>query len=299
MKNFTATIIYEGNALNRDEKIGGNILSVKKLTMGHETMTFISKPALRHYLFATLQKAYGKTWKPASVIIGQGNVVQFNVIKEDILSSAELDAFGYMFTIQKQTSLTRRSPVGITKAISLFPYQGDMAFYANHDLVIRGQKQGLDATPDPYNKEEHVSFYKVSYSVDTETLGKDIWIAQNILFDNNTIKIILAGTEKTPKEISPAQKIDENQYEVLDENGCVKGKIFVEKMRNSDKLLVTFIVDSELKKQRLQNILEVIKKRFICSIQQRIKYFSTTFYGSCRSTDSIAGFSFFPGYSLR
>ena len=141
----------------------------------------------------------------------------------------------------------------------LFSLPRRYGFLCQHDLVIRGQKQGLDATPDPYNKEEHVSFYKVSYSVDTETLGKDIWIAQNILFDNNTIKIILAGTEKTPKEISPAQKIDENQYEVFDENGCVKGKIFVEKMRNSDKLLVTFIVDSELKKQRLQNILEVIK----------------------------------------
>ncbi len=60
-------------------------------------------------------------------------------------------------------------------------------------------------------------------------------------------------------DIGQVKKIDENQYEVLDENGSIKGKIFVEKMRNSDKFLVTFIVDPKIKKQRLQNILEVIK----------------------------------------
>ncbi len=29
MKNITLTILFEGSALNRDEKIGGNILSKK------------------------------------------------------------------------------------------------------------------------------------------------------------------------------------------------------------------------------------------------------------------------------
>jgi CRISPR-associated protein Cst2 len=58
MKNITLTIIFEGSALNRDEKIGGNILSIKKLQIGGKTISFIGKTAIRHYLFSTLHKAY-------------------------------------------------------------------------------------------------------------------------------------------------------------------------------------------------------------------------------------------------
>ena len=178
MEHVTITVIYEANALNRDEKIGGNILSIKKLSCNGQTFSFIGKPALRHYLFATLQKAYGEDWQPAPVIV-QGEVVQFDILQADILTHAELDAFGYMYTIGNQASITRRAPVGITKAVSLEVYPGDMAFYANHDLVARGIRQGLSATPSPYNKEEHQSFYKASFTVDMETLGKDLWIVKN------------------------------------------------------------------------------------------------------------------------
>lgn len=178
MEHVTITVIYEANALNRDEKIGGNILSIKKLSRNGQAFSFIGKPALRHYLFATLQKAYGEDWQPAPVIV-QGEVVQFDILRADILTHAELDAFGYMYTIGNQASITRRAPVGITKAVSLEVYPGDMAFYANHDLVARGIRQGLSATPSPYNKEEHQSFYKASFTVDMETLGKDLWIVKN------------------------------------------------------------------------------------------------------------------------
>ncbi len=141
-KDITVTIIFDGSALNRDEKIGGNIQSIKKLTIGDRVVSFISRPAIRHYLFNTLTKAFPDDWKPAA-ITGQGTVAQFDILTDDIFSSAELDAFGYMYTISKQNAITRKAPVGITKALSLLPYNQDMAFYANHDYGAESKSTGI------------------------------------------------------------------------------------------------------------------------------------------------------------
>ena len=118
--NITMTVIFEGSALNRNEKIGGNILSVKKLNVNGEEKTYLSKGAIRHYLFNTLVRA--KKWKEAK-ILRDGQVLQFDIKADDILTCEELDAFGYMNTTYGQT---RKTPVHITKAISIFPYEQDM-----------------------------------------------------------------------------------------------------------------------------------------------------------------------------
>jgi CRISPR-associated protein Cst2 len=198
MKNITLTIIFEGSALNRDEKIGGNILSIKKLQIGGKTVSFIGKTAIRHYLFSTLHKAYN--WNPAKVLVsGEGDkkVVQFDITKDDILTSPELDAFGYMYTIGNQMSIIRKAPVGITKAIALTEWNGDMAFYCNHDLVNRAIKQGEDASPNPFNKEEHLSLYKLSFTIDVERLGRDEWIVEGFSYAQTDKKLILML--QTPK----------------------------------------------------------------------------------------------------
>ncbi len=198
LKTITITIIFEGSALNRDEKLAGNILSIKKLRRKDGTYSFISKTAIRHYLFSTLKKSFG--WNEAKVCLsgsGDKKVVQFDITKDDILKSPELDAFGYMYTIGGERAITRKSPIGITKAISLEPYEGDMAFYCNHDLVERAKKDGEDATPNPFSKEEHVSFYKVSFTIDVERLGKDEWIVEGVSYDQTGKKLIL--TLQTPK----------------------------------------------------------------------------------------------------
>ncbi len=85
IKNVTMTIIFEGSALNRDEKIGGNILSIKKLNVYGEPRSFIGKPAIRHYLFETLHHLNG--WKPAPVIERgdrENKTVQFDLRNADI-----------------------------------------------------------------------------------------------------------------------------------------------------------------------------------------------------------------------
>ena len=199
LKNITITIIFEGSALNRDEKLAGNILSIKKLRRKDGTYSFISKTAIRHYLFSTLVRNEWKGKEAAVCLSGSGDkkVVQFDITKDDILTSPELDAFGYMYTIGGEMAITRKSPVGITKAISLEPYEGDMAFYCNHDLVQRAKNRGEDATPNPFSKEEHVSFYKVSFTIDAQRLGKDEWIVEGVSYDQTGKKLIL--TLQTPK----------------------------------------------------------------------------------------------------
>jgi len=188
IKHITVTIIFDGSALNRDEKIGGNILSIKKLNVNGEVRSFIGKPAIRHYLFQTLHRRY--KWTPAKVT-GQGQVVQFDLTQDDILSSPELDVFGYMFTVGRE-AITRKSPIGITKAIALSAYAADLAFYANHDLVRRGKQEGLSVNPSPVTKEEHNSFYKVSFTLDAEMIGKDTWIVEDCKYENGKLSLLIA-----------------------------------------------------------------------------------------------------------
>lgn len=285
LKPITATMIFESFALNRDEKIGGNILSIKKLKKDKATFSFISKPAIRHYLFNTLLQI---GWKPASVA-RQGEVVQFDITKDDILTSPELDAFGYMYTISNKASIVRKAPVGITKAIGLDPYEGDMAFYANHDLVRRGIKQGLDVTPNPYSKEEHLSFYKVSFTIDTNVLGRDEWIIDNFEYKEGKLIITITIEEEEEKEEMEEKKkeeekkekekkkekkkkkkinivktlvnVDEKEkgrlYEIKDANDNRLGRIKIEEF--DQKYKVIFDLAKEEKIKRICDILNVIK----------------------------------------
>ncbi|MCX7612404.1 MAG: type I-B CRISPR-associated protein Cas7/Cst2/DevR, partial [Ignavibacterium sp.] len=249
IKNITLTIIFEGSALNRDEKIGGNILSIKKLNVNGEVKSFISKVAIRHYLFETLQKAFPELWKPANVT-AQGDVIQFDLINEDILSSSELDAFGFMYTIGGEASITRKAPIGITKAISLTPYNQDLSFYANHDLVNRGIKQGLKSTPNPYNKEEHTSYYKLSFTIDSCVFGEDKWIINTEpTLSDNILKIKLGNNNKN----LTIQRI-ENTNSFVTKNG----KISYRSLSNN-VFEVCFELNEDLKKQRIRSILDTIK----------------------------------------
>ncbi len=252
IKNITMTVIFEGFALNRDENLSGNIQSIKKLKRKDGVYSFIGKTAIRHYLFTTLNKYNPKIWEPAEVVLSKGeggkSVVQFDITKDNILTKAELDAFGYMYTIPGKMSITRKSPVGITKAISLEPYEGDMAFYCNHDLVSRYKDP--DVKPDPYNKEEHMSFFKVSFTIDVERFGEDEWIVnEKPKFNNNELKIELP--DKKTKTISNVQQSNENEYRI--QNGTIK----IEQAGNKWKVI--FELDKEKKKERICDILNAIR----------------------------------------
>ncbi len=256
IKHITVTIIFDGSALNRDEKIGGNILSIKKLNVNGEVRSFIGKPAIRHYLFQTL--ARDGRWQPAPVALrgsGSQQTVQFDITKADILTHPELDMFGYMFTIGEQAALTRKAPIGITKAISLVSYEADMAFYANHDLVNRGRQQGLDINPNPYNKEEHSAFYKVSFSIDSQILGTDIWIvSEEPKVENGKIKIKLS--EADTKVVEGYQNGDKWKVE---RDGNVIGEISWSKIDDSNKYKLVHKVDVRELQKRIRSVINAIK----------------------------------------
>ena len=248
MKHITVTGIFHGAALNRDENIGGNIQSIKKLKKFGKTVSFLGRTAMRYYLFSTLVKVY--KWNEAKVT-KDGDVVQFDILEDDIITSHELDAFGYMYT--KGASITRKGPVGITKAVALEPYEGDMAFYANHDMVNRARRQGLDANPNIHNKEEHQSFYKVSFTIDVDRLGRDEWIVDSYNYNEGSKELSIIITDSTTKSLTEVEKEENNKYKYKG------GTIIVEPVGDGNKYRVIFEVSEEEKKKRICQILEVIK----------------------------------------
>lgn len=174
---ITVTMIFEAPALNRDEGVG-NTTSLKKLSRGWgEVYTFISRSAMRHYLWETLHRYDPERWK-ATPVRKDRDVIQFDVTRGGIDKYAELDVFGYMYTERgsKQgegTSETRKGALGITRAISLEPWKNDMAMYANHDLVKRYAELHTEegVGPNPRNSQEHYSFYKVAFTLDCKKIG--------------------------------------------------------------------------------------------------------------------------------
>ncbi len=271
IKPITVTIIFEASALNRDEKLGGNIPSIKKLTRANGyTYSYLSRVAIRHYLFETLNRLYPEEWKPAECK-ENGGVVQFDLTKQNILTHAELDAFGYMYTIGGQQSFTRKATVGITKAVALEPWEGDMQFNANHDLANR-----CGANPNPVNKEEHMSIFKVSFTIDAEKLGYDEWWVEDVKYEERSLyekkKLLRLIPKKTEEKKSGSKQEDKTltfSIEAEEERGkyILKrgntdiGYIIVENVDQRKK--VTFKLDEQKKKDRILQILEAIKNGLI------------------------------------
>jgi CRISPR-associated protein Cst2 len=212
---------------------------------------------MRHYLFETLSKNYPNEWKPANCIesgTGEKKVVQFDLQTQNILTHAELDAFGYMFTISGQTSITRKAPVGITKAVALETWEGDMQFNANHDLANRCR-----ANPNPVNKEEHKSFFKVSFTIDVEKLGYDEWWIKDYNYDDTSKKLTLFLSEVLAHTID-AEKEQGEKYKIIKDNLKI-GQIEIKNEGQNKKAI--FQLEDREKQKRLYQILEVLRNGLI------------------------------------
>jgi CRISPR-associated protein Cst2 len=268
-KHLVLFAIYELPDQNRDEGIG-NLQTLKKFHRIDGVYTFISKYSFRHHLFNELKES--KQWKESSVS-ADSDVIQFDLRQDDILTSPELDAFGYMYTVKGSNAITRKAPVGLTDIVSLEPFEGDTAFYANHDLVRRANEGGKEASPDPFNKEEHYSLYKGGMTINLNRLGVDEWVVDSVKEQNNSIEISIDG--KTSKVIINCQPVNEDnliedftrvewakeKYGSLLEDPkflkTEKGFIIYGKIKGRNKYKVLFILNKKELKKRVGDLLEV------------------------------------------
>ena len=267
MKGITGTVIFESSALNRDQSVG-NITTLKKLSVGTDSFVFLSRPWVTNKLFSTLAEIYPDSWKPGELTSSKG-VIQHRLLDtqdrelkifQDIVRNAELDAFGYMSTAAKtkkrgkdtqkeeegpqeedkssSTTLSRKAAVSLTKAIALYPWRGDMSFYANHAFVSRmnastDRTAGKLETPNPYSREEDYNLFKFSFTIDLTRFGKDLWV-----FDEATMKKLSGNLKEFEEEIEKAS-----------------GKALCDTNAGS----ISFELSREKKIERVIQILDVIK----------------------------------------
>ncbi|HLP44368.1 MAG TPA: type I-B CRISPR-associated protein Cas7/Cst2/DevR, partial [Candidatus Kapabacteria bacterium] len=194
---ITLTVVFEAMSLNRDEGLG-NIQSLHLLTRGNgDVHSFMSRQALTYAIrkFLIESQVWKETELTAQEVEADGEedgeeenkkkktkkkVIQYDT---DISKYEEIDLFGYMKTIKNKEAETRSAAVTFTHAVSLEPYNGDMAFYANHEMVRRSLKINDKATPNPYNRQEHKSLYKYSVVIDLNRVSKRDEKVQNDKFE--------------------------------------------------------------------------------------------------------------------
>ncbi|AKX94535.1 CRISPR-associated negative autoregulator [Moorella thermoacetica] len=261
VKGITATVIFESSAVNRDEKLGGNITSIKKLSRYDGTYSFMSRAFIRHHMFATFMRLYG--WEEAPVTRDDA-VIQFRFPDANIVAYPETDIFGFMNT--SPFSVTRKAPLGITKAISLEPWQADMAFYANHDLVRRANAQGDNANPNPFQKEEHYSYYRLSFTLDLCRLGyQDIYVAggDGLTAFKNWLKKYPEAPAGELVELRSLRSFPENMkwHYIPDADNKPRGFVGITDNGNNSRII--FVVSKGEFRERLRQFLTVVKNGLV------------------------------------
>ncbi len=258
----TLDIVFEAGSLNYDEG-AGNYQQLKKVTLYDGALyTMVSRYALRYSIMETMKDMYGKNVElPGKLLTKEtGGREKKNVLQPkrellytgEILKYPELDLFGFLLTETKKTSVARESPVKITHAISLTPYEGDTHMSGNHSLARRAYEAGVTDKFEPnlFVVEEHRTLYKYSVVIDREQIGKFVFYVPE-----DEAKDIQEG------EHSDA-KVKKEKVEIAEEKN--------ENKKKSSKIgplyRITVELSEELKRKHLEMLVEAILK-----LRRRIK----------------------------
>ncbi|GAB4147249.1 MAG: type I-B CRISPR-associated protein Cas7/Cst2/DevR [Cyanobacteria bacterium J069] len=166
-KHLFATIVTATAvaANNRGEGDGSTLSTLQKITRGNDQYTTISAEAirwgLREYLQNSHAEATNRTFDP--------DKDQYNFKNESFDAKAFIDddLFGFMDAKKgsdnKDATTKRRGALEVSRAISLDPYWGDVAF---------GSKGGTKGKTSIHSTEVHCTAYQYTIALTPESLKK-------------------------------------------------------------------------------------------------------------------------------
>ncbi|MEM4361125.1 MAG: type I-B CRISPR-associated protein Cas7/Cst2/DevR [Candidatus Anstonellaceae archaeon] len=200
-KYIVLDILFYGSSLNYDQG-SQNYQELKKITKWDgKQYVMVSRYALRYSILHWANKMFPDKWKlmgkeqfeegeenkknkgPPKLKLtenkeseeGEENKknkgqqkITMEILKQYFEDFPEIDLFGFMVASENQT-ITRTSPVKISHAISLTPYNYDSHFSANLDIVKRAY--GPNKGSNPINIEEKLDFYLYNVVIDVNRVG--------------------------------------------------------------------------------------------------------------------------------
>lgn len=188
-KYIVMDVVFYGSSLNYDQG-ESNYQELKKITKwdGRQYI-LVSRYALRYSILHWANKLFPNGWRLAGNDVlthEEGGVARIkspreinnqkycDFMKDIFLKYPEFDLFGFMIAPKTQgskgVSITRTSPVKISHAVSLTPYNYDSQFTANLDIMKRAAGPG--AGSNPVTIEEKKDFYAYNVVIDVDRIGR-------------------------------------------------------------------------------------------------------------------------------
>ena len=171
-------IVFYGSSLNYDQGTG-NYQELKKITKWDgRQYTLVSRYALRYSLLqaSNFHLAPGNVFTQEKKKEGGKATIQPKpelLFNGEIMAYPEFDLFGFLVTNTDPQNF-RESPVKISHAISMTPFNYDTQFCGNHWIARRALEGGIVNKMDInlFTKEEHETFYQYTVVIDVNRVGE-------------------------------------------------------------------------------------------------------------------------------